>query len=93
MNSLGFTAGVHQTKRVDPLFFCDQADLRRNSRLKNQSASIDAGGSAWFFSVSEHVKKKKSVGLGVNKQNRGYPADFEFMERPLILFGLNRMTD
>ena len=72
MNSLGFTAGI-----------CDQADLKRYSRLRNQSASIDASGSAVFFFVSEHPKKKKSGGLGVNKRNRGYPADFEFIERPL----------
>ena len=65
------------------LFFCDQADLKRYSRLKNQSASIDASGPAGFFFVCEHPKKKKSGGLGVNKRNRGYPADFEFIERPL----------
>ena len=40
------------------LFFCDQADLKRYSRLKNQSANIDASGSAGFFFVSEHPKKK-----------------------------------
>ena len=51
------------------------------SRLKNQSASIDASGSSWFFFVSERSKKKKSGGLGVNKRNRGYPADFEFIFR------------
>ena len=39
--------------------------------LKNQSASIDAGGTACFFFVSEHPIKKKSGGLGVNKRNRG----------------------
>ena len=65
------------------MFFCDQADLKRYSRLKNQSASIDASGSAGFQPVREHPKKKKSGGLGVNKRNRGYPADFEFIERPL----------
>ena len=65
------------------LFFCDQADLKRYSRLKNQSASIDASGPAGFFFVCEHPKKKKSGWLGVNKRNRGYPADFEFIERPL----------
>ena len=79
VNSLGFTAGMQ---------FCDQADLKRYSRLKNQSASIDANGSAGFFFVSEHPKKKKSGGLGVNKRNRGYPAGFEFIERPLTVFSL-----
>ena len=34
--------------------FCDQAGLKRYSRLKNQSASIDASGSAGFFCDSEH---------------------------------------
>ena len=38
--------------------FCDQADLKRYSRLKNQSASIDASGPAGFFFVSEHAKEK-----------------------------------
>ena len=52
-------------------------------RLKNQSASIDASGPAGFYTVSEHLNKKKSGGLGLNKRNRGYPADFEFIERPL----------
>ena len=66
------------------LFFCDQAALKRCSRLKNQSASIDATGTAGFFPVSEHPKgEKKSGGLGVNKRSRGYPADFEFIERHL----------
>ena len=73
------------------LFFCDQAALKRCSRLKNQSASIDATGTAGFFPVSEHPKgEKKSGGLGVNKRSRGYPADFEFIERPvsfLLLIG------
>ena len=84
MSSLGFTAGVQKNKRVGPAcFFCDQADLERYSRLKNQSASIDASGSPGFFPVSEHPKGKKPGGLGLNKRNRGYPADFEFIERPL----------
>ena len=65
------------------LYFCDQADLKRYSRLKNHSASIDASRPAGFFLVSEHPEEKKSGGLGVNKRNRGYPADFEFIERPL----------
>ena len=65
------------------LFFCDQADLKRYSRLKNQSASIDASGSSVFFFVSEHPKKKECGGLEVNKRNQGYPADFEFIEGPL----------
>ena len=66
------------------LFFCDQADLKRYSRLKIQTAAIDASGAAVFFPVSEHPKENKSGGgLGVNKRNRGYPADFEFIERPL----------
>ena len=55
VNSLGFTAG---------LFFCDQADLKRYSRLKNQSASIDASGSAGFIPVSEHHKKNRAAGWG-----------------------------
>ena len=46
------------------LFFCDQADLKRYSRLKNQSASIDASGSAGFFPVSEHSKKKNPADWG-----------------------------
>ena len=46
-------------------------------------SEIDASGSAWFFFVSERSNKKKSGGLGVNKRNRGYPADFEFIERTL----------
>ena len=50
------------------LFFCDQADLKRYSRLKNQSASIDASGSAGFFSS---VNTPRNGGLGVNKRNRG----------------------
>ena len=77
---------IFQSAVKDPLgclFFCVQADLKRYSRMKNQSASIDASGAAGFFPVSEHPKKKKSGGLGVNKRNRGYPADFEFIERPL----------
>ena len=53
------------------LFFGIQAVFEKNSRLKNQSASIDAGGTACFFFVSEHPLKKKSGGLGVNKRNRG----------------------
>ena len=81
VNSLGFTAGMQ---------FCDQADLKRYSRLKNQSASIDASGSgsAGVFFVSEQPRKK-SGGLGVNKRNRGYPADFEFIERPLTETGVS----
>ena len=60
------------------LFFSDQADLKRYSRVKNQSASIDASGYAGFFFVSEHPKKKiRRVG--------GKQADFEFIERPLNL--------
>ena len=46
------------------LFFCIPADLKRYSRLKNQSASIDASGSAGFFFVSEHPKEKKPAGWG-----------------------------
>ena len=64
------------------LFFCDQAALKRYSRLKNQSASIDASGSGG----QRTPQGKKSGGLGVNKRNRGYPADFEFIERPLSVF-------
>ena len=89
MNSLGFTAGMQKTSGSDPLVFCDQADLKRYNRLKNQSASIDASGSAGFFFVSEHPKKKKFGGLGVNKRNRGYPAGFEFIERPLNCIKIN----
>ena len=70
VNSLGFTAGIR-------LFFCDQADLRRYSRLKNQSASIDASGSAGFFR-QRTPQETSGGGLGVNKRNRGYPADFIF---------------
>ena len=33
-----------------------------------------------FFSPSANT------GAGVNKRNRGYPADFEFIERPLIKY-------
>ena len=36
-----------------------------------------------FFS-SANTPRKKSGGLGVNKRNRGYPVDFEFIERPLL---------
>ena len=45
-------------------FFRDQAGLKRYSRLKNQSASIDASWSRirCFFPVSEHVKKIRGVG-------------------------------
>ena len=38
-------------------------------------------GSAVFFPSAN--KSKKFGGLGVNKRNRGYPAYFEFIERPL----------
>ena len=75
VNSLGFTAWSQKKQAGRTrLFFCDQAYLKRFSRLKNQSASIDASGSARFFFVSEQLKEKKSGGLGVNKRNRGYPA-------------------
>ena len=63
------------------LFFCDQADLKRYSRLKNKSASIDASGSAVFFFVSEHPKKKIRR-VGGKQAEPGHPADFEFIERP-----------
>ena len=43
------------------LFFGIQAVFEKNSRLKNQSASIDAGRTACFFLSA----------LGVNKRNRG----------------------
>ena len=46
------------------LFFCDQAALRRYSRLKNQSASIDSSRPAGFFFVREQPKKKKPAGWG-----------------------------
>ena len=36
-----------------------------------------------FFSSAKTPRKNKSGGLGVNKRNRGYPAAFEFIERPL----------
>ena len=71
-----YAAGMHQ------------ADLKRCSRLENQSASIDASEPAGFFPVSEHPKKK---GLGVNKRNRGYPTGFEFIERPLNEAALSRI--
>ena len=50
------------------LFFCDQAVLKRYSRL------------SWLASM---LVTKKPSGLGVNKRNRGYPAAFEFIERPI----------
>ena len=86
VNSLGFTAGMQKNKRVGPAcFFATQADLKRYSRLKNQSASIDASGPAGFFFVSEHPKEKNPPDFfQKNKRNRGYPADFEFIESPLI---------
>ena len=90
----GFYRLVVKIKRVaDPLVYCDQADLKRYRRLKNQSASIDASGSAVFFPVSEHPKKKTRR-VGVNKRNRGYPADFEFIERLLrpFLMALTRLS-
>ena len=87
MNSLVFTAGVQKNKwRVGhACFFATERIWEdRYSRLKNQSASIDARGYSDSFFVSEHGKKNKSGWLGVNKRNRGYSADFEFIERPLI---------
>ena len=35
------------------------------------------------FFPSANTPRKKPGGLGVNKRNRGYPAGFEFIERPL----------
>ena len=53
------------------LFFCDQAALKRYSRLKNQSASIDASGSGGFFFVSEHPKEKNPAGWGYTSGTGG----------------------
>ena len=82
MNLLGFTAGVRSA-----CFFCDQADLERYSRLKNQSASIDASRSAVLISSANTIVfqtniifGKKPAGLGVNKRNLGYRADFEWVK-------------
>ena len=51
MNSLVFTAGS------DLFFFATKRVRKGYSRLKNQSAGIDAGGSACFFFVSEDPTK------------------------------------
>ena len=42
-------------------------------------------GIRWFF-----FRQRTPGGLGVNKRNRGYPADFEFVERPLSFLLLVR---
>ena len=83
--SIVFTAGVQNISGSDPLVFLrlTVADSKRDSRMKNQSASIDASGPAGFFYRQRTPQEKKAGGLGLNKRNRGYPADFEFIERPL----------
>ena len=48
VNSLGFTAGMQ---------ICDQADLKRYSRLKNQSAGI------WFF-FRQRTPQENPAGWG-----------------------------
>ena len=72
------------------LFFCDQADLKRYSRLKNQSASIDGNGSAGFF-LAANTPRKKIRRVGVNKRNWGYPAAIEFVEHPLRVRSVNSL--
>ena len=75
VNSLGFIAGM--------------LVLLRPSRFEKIQPTEKSIGwhrckrVRWIFFVSEHPKKKKAGGLGVNKRNRGYPADYEFIERPL----------
>ena len=41
-----------------------------------------------FFFRQRTPQEIKSGGFGVNKLNRGYPADFEFIERPLKVFSI-----
>ena len=68
------TAGMQKKKRVGPA--CFFATKRIFSRLASMQA--DPLG----FSRQRTPQQKKSGGLGVNKRNRGYPAEFEFIERP-----------
>ena len=82
VNPLGFTAGMQKNKRVGPACFIatkriwkDTADWKINRLASMQADPLD-------FFLSANTKEKKPGGLGVNKRNRGYPADFEFIERP-----------
>ena len=63
-------------------FFRDQAGLKRYSRLKNQSASIDASWSRirCFFSVSEQVKK--ILGVGGKQAEPGVSSGFWIHRTP-----------
>ena len=85
MNSLVFAGGVQNKKlRVGhACIFATERISKDTADWKiNQLASMLED--PQFFFVSEHAKNKKSGGLGLNKWNRGYPANFEFIERPLI---------
>ena len=74
INSLGFTAGVQINKRVGPA--CSTSDWKIN-----RPASMQADPFGFF--PSANTPRNKPGGLGVNKRNRGYPADCEFIERTL----------
>ena len=55
------------------------------------SGCIDASRLIFQSAVSFQIRlvAKKQAGRGVNKRNRGYPADFEFIEGPIRFgFGL-----
>ena len=76
VNSLGFTAVMQKNKRVGPACFVATKriwkDTDRCRRIR------------CFVFRHRTPQGKKSGGLGVNKRNRWFPADFEFIERPLI---------
>ena len=44
-----------------------------------------------LFFFCQRIPLEKTGGLGVNKRNRGYPADFEFIERPLNVRSMVKM--
>ena len=83
MNSLDFTAGVQLNKRVVPAcFFATKRIWKDAADWKiNWLASMLADPLGFFSSAN--TPSKKNGGLGVNKRNRGYSADSEFIERPI----------
>ena len=74
------SAWSQKNKRVGPAcFFASQRIFY--SRLKNQSASIDASGTAGFFPVSEHPKEK-IWRVGGKQAEPGVPSGFWIHRTP-----------
>ena len=75
--SIVFTAGVQNISGSDPLVFLRPtvADSKRDSRMKNQSASIDASGSAGVF-YRQRTPQEKSRRVGAKQAEPGVSSGF-----------------